>query len=114
MNEKDLNSLDGDSVYQEVLSDKIEKDRKSYKQAIKNAVVRNDQAQKSAKKALARAEKNQTALTDLVDGGMEGFLAKDEDEDCDEEEDDFGDDVIRRPKYARKLKTYKDCRTGSF
>ena len=88
MNDKDLNKLDGSSMLQEVMAEKVERNRKLYKTAIKNAVVRNDNAQASAKKQVARADKTQTVLNDLVDGGMEGYLAKTED--TDEDDDDSG------------------------
>ena len=75
MNNKTLNELDGSSMLNEVISEKIEANRKSYKRAIKNAFIRNDQAYESAVKANARAEMTREKLDALVDGGMEGFLA---------------------------------------
>jgi hypothetical protein len=85
MDKKNLNALDGDSMLQEVLNEKIEVQRRTYKKAIKNAVIRNEHSQESVDKANARSEKSQAKLDALVNGGMEGFLTNetsDEDEEC--------------------------------
>ncbi len=74
MDSKTLNSLDGSSVLAQVIAEKIETQRKSYKVAIKNAIFRNDKAQESLAKVFIRAEKTKAKLDALVKGGMEGFL----------------------------------------
>jgi hypothetical protein len=75
MDSKTLNALDGDSILAEVQAERIAQQRKAYKQAIKDAVINNDNAQRAASKARAKAEKADDKLKELVDGGMEGFLA---------------------------------------
>lgn len=92
MSDKNLNALDGDAMLQEVLNEKIDTQRKAYKRAIKNAVVRNENAQEASAKSAGRAEKNQKKLDDLVNGGLEGYLTIPEDvvEDVVEEEEEGG------------------------
>ncbi len=76
----DLNALDGDSMLQEVMKERVAKDRVAYKKAINNAVIRLKNAEKAATKAVDRVEHNQEKLDKLVDGGIEGFLIKKDDE----------------------------------
>lgn len=107
-----LNKLDGDAVYQSVQADIVERDRKLYKQAMKNAVIRNDNAQASSDRQNARAIKTATKLNDLIDGGMEGFLAKEEEIGTDDDETD-AETITRRKSaffqpltYPRKVRKY--------
>lgn len=95
-NDKNLNSLDGSSVLDEVLYDQIVANRKSYKTAIRNAVIRNDKSQEMADKALDRARRSKGKLDALVEGGLDGFLNKVEA--IDEEEDDDVATSINPPK----------------
>ena len=83
--EQNLNALDGSSVLNEVITEKIEAQRKSYKTAIKSAVLRNDKVQESVAKTNARAERTKAKLDALVEGGMEGYLAKEKELVDDEE-----------------------------
>jgi hypothetical protein len=103
-----LNKLDGSSVYKEVQAEKIEKNRKRYKQAIKTAVLNADDASKIATKASGRADKTQTILNDLVDGGLEGFLASEEEDDGDD--DDEEDETGSRAKRIRVWKANRGVR----
>ena len=94
MDSKTLNALDGSSILTEVMGEKIEAQRKSYKKAIKNAAIRNDEAQEAVAKSNTRAEKTKAKLDALVEGGMEGFLSG-----VTNEEDD--DSLISAKPYRR-------------
>jgi hypothetical protein len=112
-----LNKLDGDAVFQEILADKLEKNRKNYKQAMKNAVIRNDSAQVSASRQNKIAGKTQNKLNDLIDGGMAGFLTKEEEIDSDDDDDSGGEleetesaTVTRRKRTFFRPSTYPQPR----
>jgi hypothetical protein len=101
----ELNKLDGDTVFQSILADKLERNRKNYKQAMKNAVIRNDNAQASANRQNKRADKTQNTLHELIDGGMAGFLAKEEELDDDDVEESDGATITRRKSAFFKYPT---------
>lgn len=106
MDNKTLNALDGSSVLTEVMRDKVEAQRKSYKRAIKSAVIRNDKAQEYADKANTSVECTKAKLNALVDGGMEGFLAtkkEDVEEDVEDNDSYSVKQAYRRPPLRFSL-----------
>jgi hypothetical protein len=88
MDDKTLNSLDGDSTYQEVereiLVNTITKNRKKYKDAMKTSILNRDSAKESVDRATIILNDCQNKLNALIDGGMEGYLSNNKEDDTTE------------------------------
>jgi hypothetical protein len=112
MDNKTLNALDGSHVLAVVMSEKIEAKRRLYKKAIKDAAIRNDNAQAMADKTNARADKNQAKLDALVNGGMEGFFSDKAREE--EDQDGTGMDSLISGRSSRKSSFWSSASHASL